>query len=114
MKKLLGVMTLLTIIVSLLIINWPRENSARRSIILALRFVDRDGYPLAGVKVYRQPQATLIGIGDAYGRWQQHLAIDGDDLALTLRKDRDGQQLVAERYYRQLDNELLEVISLNE
>ena len=112
MKKLLSAITVF--VISLLIICWPEKNFERRSIILALQFVDRDGYPLPGVKIYRQPQARLIGIGDTYGRWQQHLAIDGNDLALILRKERDGQQLVAERYYRQLDKELREVISLNE
>lgn len=114
MKKLLGAITALVIAISLLIINWSGGNSAQRSIVLALRFVDRDGYPLAGVRIYRQPQAKLIGIGDTYGRWQQQLAIDSHDLTLTIHKDRDGQQLVAERYYRQLDKELREVISLNE
>lgn len=114
MKKLLGAITVFVIAISLLVINWSEGNSGQRSVGLALRFVDRDGYPLAGVRIYRQPHAKLIGIGDTYGRWQRYVAIDGDDLALTLHKDRDGQQLVAERYYRQPANELREVISLNE
>lgn len=114
MKKLLGAITVFVVVVSLLIIGWSEEDSELRSVILALQFVDRDGYPLPGVKIYRQPQAKLIGIGDTYGRWQRHLAIDGNDLVLTLHKERDGQQLVAERYYRQLDKELREVISLKE
>ena len=114
MKKLLGAITVFVVVIGLLIIYWPERSSDRRSVVLALRFVDRDGYPLPGVKIYRQPQARLIGIGDTYGRWQRQLAINGNDVVLILRKERDGQQLVAERYYRQLDKELREVISLNE
>ena len=84
-------------------------------VVLSLRVLDVEGYPLAGAEIVQlhELQREAVGVSDAFGRWQGRLSIGrGNALELHINKQTAVALLQARRTYPTGQGQLQDSIRL--